>query len=68
MIEADFAHAVKGVAVNGFGSGSVAVPESLDALEGGAYFLTTPWDLCPDCDLTDVKHDFASIASFLEGR
>ncbi|NIP15574.1 MAG: hypothetical protein GWM88_12995, partial [Pseudomonadales bacterium] len=45
MIEADFAHAVKGVAVDGFGSGSVIFPDGLDALEKEAYFLTTPWDL-----------------------
>ncbi len=68
MIEADFAHAVKGVAVDGFGSGSVVFPDGLDALEKEAYFLTTPWDLHSDCEFTDVQRDLAAIESFLRGQ
>jgi len=67
-IEADLSHAGKGLMVGGFGSGSVTIPRGLDALEDGGYFLTTPWDLDPESDFTDIQNDIAAVSSFLESR
>ena len=64
-IEAALTHAVKGVAVEGFGTGSVSLPSGIDALEPGSYFLTTPWDLDPESDFTNVQQDIATATSFL---
>ena len=65
-IAADFAHAAKGVCVDGFGTGGVTLPAGLDALERGSYFLTTSWDLGPDSDFASIQQDIATVSSFLE--
>ena len=68
IINADLGHAMKGVSLEGFGTGDVVLPPGLEALENGSYFLTTPTDLDPKSDFTDIQKDIATIASFLEGQ
>jgi hypothetical protein len=67
-IEAGLRHAIKGLSVEGFGTGGVALPSGIDALETGSYFLTTPTDLDPESDFTNIQKDIATISSFLEGQ
>ena len=66
-VEASFVHAVKGLAVDNFGTGSVSLPAGLDALEPGSYFLTTAQDLEPNKEFSNIQKDISTINSFLTG-
>ena len=65
-VMADFENAVKAVYVDGFGTGSVAIPEGVSELQFGNYILTTGWDLDVSHDFTDIQNDIAEIQDFLE--
>ncbi|MGI9324564.1 MAG: uroporphyrinogen decarboxylase family protein [Pseudomonadales bacterium] len=65
-IQAKLTHAIKGITVDGFGSGHVTLPSGLDALQKGQYFLTARWDLDPESDFANVQQDIATVTSFLE--
>lgn len=67
VIGADLNHALKGIPVDGFGTGRVSLPAGLEALKKGSYFLTTLWDLDPESDFTNIQKDIATVSSFLEG-
>ena len=65
IASAVFAHAEKGVPVAGFGTGNTKLPEQLQELEPGSYFLTTDADLAPECDIAAVQQDLATIRAYL---
>ncbi len=65
IASAVFAHAEKGVPVAGFGTGNIKLPEQLQELEPGSYFLTTDADLAPECDIAAVQQDLATIRAYL---
>lgn len=62
-IGAELANATKGIAVTGFGTGAVALPESLDQLADGSYFLTTAGDADPTSEIEAIQADLAAIAA-----
>jgi hypothetical protein len=67
-IEANIAHAIKGLAVESFGSGGVSLPTSLDALKPNSYFLTTTQDLDTNKEFSNIQKDITTINSFLTGN